>query len=161
MNFTLSPAVLATVLTTALVAPTLAVAAPDLPTLRAVPGGVVTLSLGPSSQPPLVRHAGVPVLVVGDPIGNWKSLDWPKLQVSLVVDGKSIVDQRGGLGAIDPELRNKAEMAFGWTSERHSPSEFVAAVVALFSFNMAHCPTTKLGAVLLSANKCLIYQHVN
>lgn len=34
------------------------------------------------------------------------------------------------LGAIDPELRNKAEAAFGWTSERHSPSEFVAAVVA-------------------------------
>jgi 2-keto-4-pentenoate hydratase len=41
-------------------------------------------------------------LVVGDPIGNWKSLDWPKLQVSLVVDGKAIVDQQGGLGAIDP-----------------------------------------------------------
>ena len=73
MNFTLSPAVLATVLTTALVAPTLAVAAPDLPTLRAVPGGVVTLSLGPSSQPPLVRHAGVPVLVVGDPI-EWTAV---------------------------------------------------------------------------------------
>lgn len=73
MNFTLSPAVLATVLTTALVAPTLAVAAPDLPTLRAVPGGVVTLSLGPSSQPPQVRHAGVPVLVVGDPI-EWTAV---------------------------------------------------------------------------------------
>ena len=41
-------------------------------------------------------------LVVGDPIGNWKSLDWPKLQVKLVVDGKTIVDQKGGLGAIDP-----------------------------------------------------------
>ncbi len=41
-------------------------------------------------------------LVVGDPIGNWKSLDWPKLQVSLVVDGKVIVDQKGGLGAVDP-----------------------------------------------------------
>ena len=41
-------------------------------------------------------------LVVGDPIGNWMSLDWPKLQVSLVVDGKTIVDQQGGLGAVDP-----------------------------------------------------------
>jgi len=41
-------------------------------------------------------------LVVGEAIGNWRSLDWPKLQVSLVVDGKPIVDQQGGLGAVDP-----------------------------------------------------------
>ncbi|MEX8495144.1 peptidoglycan DD-metalloendopeptidase family protein [Sphaerotilus sp.] len=54
-------------------APALAVAAPDLPTARAVPGGVITLSLGPSNQPPQVRHAGVPVLVVGDPI-EWMAV---------------------------------------------------------------------------------------
>lgn len=41
-------------------------------------------------------------LVVGDPIGGWKTLDWPKLQVNLVVDGQTIVDQQGGLGAVDP-----------------------------------------------------------
>lgn len=41
-------------------------------------------------------------LVVGDTIGTWKTLDWPKLQVNLVVDGQTIVDQQGGLGAIDP-----------------------------------------------------------
>lgn len=69
MNFTMSAAVLAAVL----VAPALAVAAPDLPTPRAVPGGVVLLSLGPSNQPPTVRHAGVPVLVVGDPI-EWTAV---------------------------------------------------------------------------------------
>ena len=41
-------------------------------------------------------------LVTGDRIGNWTSLDWPNLQVKLVVDGKTIVEQKGGLGAIDP-----------------------------------------------------------
>ena len=41
-------------------------------------------------------------LVVGDTIGGWKTLDWPKLQVKLVVDDKTIVDQQGGLGAVDP-----------------------------------------------------------
>lgn len=41
-------------------------------------------------------------LVVGDTIGAWKTLDWPKLQVNLVVDGQTIVDQKGGLGAVDP-----------------------------------------------------------
>lgn len=41
-------------------------------------------------------------LVIGDSIGAWKTLDWPKLQVNLVVDGKTIVDQQGGLGAVDP-----------------------------------------------------------
>jgi murein DD-endopeptidase MepM/ murein hydrolase activator NlpD len=48
-------------------------AATDLPTSRPVPGGVVTLSLGPSNQPPKVRHAGVPVLVVGDEI-EWTAV---------------------------------------------------------------------------------------
>lgn len=41
-------------------------------------------------------------LVVGDPIRNWKTLDWATLPVRLVVDGQTIVDQRGGLGAVDP-----------------------------------------------------------
>lgn len=41
-------------------------------------------------------------LVVGDPIAHWKGLDWASLQVKLVIDGKTIVDQKGGLGAVDP-----------------------------------------------------------
>lgn len=41
-------------------------------------------------------------LVVGGAIANWKGLDWANLQVRLVVDGKTIVDQKGGLGAVDP-----------------------------------------------------------
>ena len=52
-----------------LLASPFATAAPaELPTERAVPGGVVTVALGPSNTPPVVRHAGVPVLVVGDAI---------------------------------------------------------------------------------------------
>ena len=41
-------------------------------------------------------------LVVGGQVPGWKTLDWPKLQVKLVVDGQMIVDQQGGLGAVDP-----------------------------------------------------------
>jgi 2-keto-4-pentenoate hydratase len=41
-------------------------------------------------------------LVVGDAIAGWRSLDWPNLQVKLVIDGNVMVDQTGGLGAIDP-----------------------------------------------------------
>ena len=41
-------------------------------------------------------------LVVGDAIRNWKSLDWPNLRVKLVIDGKTEVEQTGGLGAVDP-----------------------------------------------------------
>ena len=41
-------------------------------------------------------------LVVGQSIENWKDLDWANLQVKLVVDGKTIVEQKGGLGAVDP-----------------------------------------------------------
>lgn len=70
MTSTLSAAVLAAVL----LAPALTLAAsPDLPVARPVPGGVATLSLGPSNLPPTVRHAGVPVLVVGDPI-EWTAV---------------------------------------------------------------------------------------
>ena len=41
-------------------------------------------------------------LVVGGSIRNWKILDWANLQVRLAIDGKTIVDQKGGLGAVDP-----------------------------------------------------------
>ena len=41
-------------------------------------------------------------LAVGQSIGNWKRLDWANLQVRLVIDGKTVVDQKGGLGAVDP-----------------------------------------------------------
>jgi 2-keto-4-pentenoate hydratase len=41
-------------------------------------------------------------LVIGDAIKDWKNLDWPNLQVTLTIDGKVEVDQKGGLGAVDP-----------------------------------------------------------
>ena len=41
-------------------------------------------------------------LVVGDPIRDWRTLDWPNLPVKLTVDGKVEVEQNGGLGAVDP-----------------------------------------------------------
>ncbi|SKA34766.1 2-keto-4-pentenoate hydratase [Enhydrobacter aerosaccus] len=41
-------------------------------------------------------------LVIGDSIRNWRTLDWPNLQVRLEIDGKVEVDQKGGLGAVDP-----------------------------------------------------------
>ena len=41
-------------------------------------------------------------LVVGDSVKDWRGLDWPSLQVRLVIDGQTVVDQRGGLGAVDP-----------------------------------------------------------
>jgi 2-keto-4-pentenoate hydratase len=41
-------------------------------------------------------------LVMGDRVKDWSGLDWPDLQVMLVVDGSTVVDQRGGLGAVDP-----------------------------------------------------------
>lgn len=41
-------------------------------------------------------------LVVGEPIASWRPLDWANLQVRLVIDGRTIVDQKGGLGAVDP-----------------------------------------------------------
>jgi 2-keto-4-pentenoate hydratase len=41
-------------------------------------------------------------LVMGDRVKDWMGLDWPDLQVTLVIDGSTIVDQRGGLGAVDP-----------------------------------------------------------
>ena len=41
-------------------------------------------------------------LVVGGGVKDWARLDWPDLQVRLVIDGNIVVDQRGGLGAVDP-----------------------------------------------------------
>jgi 2-keto-4-pentenoate hydratase len=41
-------------------------------------------------------------LVVGEKVTDWTRLDWPDLQVRLVIDGGTVVDQRGGLGAVDP-----------------------------------------------------------
>ena len=41
-------------------------------------------------------------LVIGDSVPDWKSLDWADLQVRLSIDGKVDIDQRGGLGAVDP-----------------------------------------------------------
>src|SRR5215475_5149523 len=41
-------------------------------------------------------------LVIGDSVAHWKALDWPDLQVKLTIDGKVEVDQKGGLGAVDP-----------------------------------------------------------
>jgi len=41
-------------------------------------------------------------LAVGSSIANWKSLDWAQLPVTLVIDDKVVVEQRGGLGAVDP-----------------------------------------------------------
>jgi hypothetical protein len=41
-------------------------------------------------------------LVIGDPVKDWRGLDWANLQVSLTIDGKVEVDQKGGLGAVDP-----------------------------------------------------------
>lgn len=41
-------------------------------------------------------------LVVGDSVKDWARLDWPDLQVRLVIDGETVVEQRGGLGAVDP-----------------------------------------------------------
>jgi 2-keto-4-pentenoate hydratase len=41
-------------------------------------------------------------LVVGDPIRDWKRLDWPNLRVKLTINGKAEVEHTGGLGAVDP-----------------------------------------------------------
>jgi 2-keto-4-pentenoate hydratase len=41
-------------------------------------------------------------LVVGDQIARWRGLDWPNLDVKLVIDGGVVVDPKGGLGAVDP-----------------------------------------------------------
>jgi 2-keto-4-pentenoate hydratase len=41
-------------------------------------------------------------LVIGDSVKDWTRLDWANLRVKLVIDGKTEVEQTGGLGAVDP-----------------------------------------------------------
>ena len=41
-------------------------------------------------------------LVIGSSIKDWKGLDWTNLHVRQIIDGKTEVDQKGGLGAVDP-----------------------------------------------------------
>jgi 2-keto-4-pentenoate hydratase len=41
-------------------------------------------------------------LVVGSSFKEWSSKDWANLGVKLVIDGKTVVEQKGGLGAVDP-----------------------------------------------------------
>ncbi|MBS0547945.1 MAG: 2-keto-4-pentenoate hydratase [Proteobacteria bacterium] len=41
-------------------------------------------------------------LVIGGSIRDWKGLDWANLQVRQIIDGKVEVDQKGGLGSVDP-----------------------------------------------------------
>jgi 2-keto-4-pentenoate hydratase len=41
-------------------------------------------------------------LVIGSSIRDWKGLDWANLQVRQIIDGKVEVDQKGGLGSVDP-----------------------------------------------------------
>jgi 2-keto-4-pentenoate hydratase len=77
-------------------------------------------------------------LVIGEEIADWKSLDWASLQVRLMIDGETIVDQKGGLGAVDPvrplawmidhAVRHRGGLARGqaittgsWTGLRYFP----------------------------------------
>jgi len=77
-------------------------------------------------------------LVVGDSIKDWKGLDWPNLVVKLVIDGETIIEQKGGLGAVDPvrplawmidhAVRRRGGLAKGqaittgsWTGLRYFP----------------------------------------
>jgi 2-keto-4-pentenoate hydratase len=41
-------------------------------------------------------------LVVGSSFKEWSSRDWANLGVKLVIDGETVVEQKGGLGAVDP-----------------------------------------------------------
>ena len=41
-------------------------------------------------------------MALGESIKHWKGLDWANLPVKLTIDGKVEVDQKGGLGAVDP-----------------------------------------------------------
>jgi 2-keto-4-pentenoate hydratase len=96
-------------------------------------------------------------LVIGDSIKNWKALDWPDLQVRLTIDGRTEVDQKGGLGAVDPvrplawmvdhAVRQRGGLAAGqaittgsWTGLRFYPpgtralGEFVGLGSVMASF---------------------------
>ena len=77
-------------------------------------------------------------LVVGTSIANWRNLDWARLPVRLLIDDKVVVDQTGGLGAVDPvrplawmidhAVRRRGGLAKGqaittgsWTGLRYFP----------------------------------------
>ena len=77
-------------------------------------------------------------LVVGAPIAAWKSLHWATLPARLVIEDRVVVDQVGGLGAIDPvrplawmidhAVRRRGGLAKGqtittgsWTGLRYFP----------------------------------------
>jgi 2-keto-4-pentenoate hydratase len=77
-------------------------------------------------------------LVVGSPIVAWQGLDWASLPVRLVIDDQVVVDQKGGLGAVDPlrplawmidhAVRRRGGLAKGqaittgsWTGLRYFP----------------------------------------
>jgi 2-keto-4-pentenoate hydratase len=77
-------------------------------------------------------------LVAGSSIADWKSLDWADLPVRLVIDDEVVVEQRGGLAAIDPvrplvwmidhAVRRRGGLARGqavttgsWTGLRYFP----------------------------------------
>jgi 2-keto-4-pentenoate hydratase len=77
-------------------------------------------------------------LVVGSSIKDWHGLDWANLQVKLTIDGKTEVEQKGGLGAVDPvrplawmidhAVRRRGGLAKGqaittgsWTGLRYYP----------------------------------------
>jgi 2-keto-4-pentenoate hydratase len=57
-------------------------------------------SVGPDWM--LADNQGNQGLVVGDRIHEWRTLDWPKLRVRQIIDGKAVVDQTGGLKSVDP-----------------------------------------------------------
>jgi 2-keto-4-pentenoate hydratase len=77
-------------------------------------------------------------LVIGDSIAEWKGLDWANLPVRLTIDDTMVVDQKGGLGAVDPvrllawmidhAVRHRGGLAKGqaittgsWTGLRYFP----------------------------------------
>jgi 2-keto-4-pentenoate hydratase len=41
-------------------------------------------------------------LVIGSSFKDWKGLDWANLHVRQIIDGKVEIDQKGGLGSVDP-----------------------------------------------------------
>jgi len=77
-------------------------------------------------------------LVVGDAIAGWRNIDWANLPVRLVIDDNVVLNQKGGLGAVDPvrplawmvdhAVRRRGGLARGqaittgsWTGLRYFP----------------------------------------
>ncbi|HVZ14973.1 MAG TPA: fumarylacetoacetate hydrolase family protein [Bauldia sp.] len=58
-----------------------------------------------AAEPELDRIAdffGNSALVLGPPVHDWRSLPFATIHVSLSIDGKALIDQRGGHGSGDP-----------------------------------------------------------